>query len=161
MKISHLFIIILFAALNFFSASSVYSQKLTEEEKLMAVSREWAQAAQTGNAEKILSYWSEDALLITPDQGTLEGHEQLGKMLEGAAAIPGFEVNWEPKVAHVSKSGDMGYVIAHKYFNIPDSAGKMTKLYFVEVGIWEKQKDGSWKNTVDIYNPDPSLTSLE
>jgi hypothetical protein len=29
------------------------------------------------------------------------------------------------------------------------------------VGIWEKQKDGAWKNTIDIYNPDPSITSIK
>jgi len=135
------------------------SQK-KEEEKLMEVSREWARVAQTGNAEKIMSYWSKDAILMTPDQGTLTGHEQIGKMLGSAAQIPGFAVNWEPKSARISKSGELGYVIAHKYFKLPDASGKMGTYYFIEVGIWEKQADGTWKNTVDIYNPAPGLTSL-
>jgi ketosteroid isomerase-like protein len=131
-----------------------------EEKKLMELSREWAKTAQSGNAEKILSYWSEDAVLMTPDQGKLVGHAQLSQMLENAGQIPGFEVNWEPQKAHVAKSGELGYVIAHKYFKIPDESGNLNTYYFIEVGIWEKQNDGTWKNTIDIYNPDPSIGSL-
>ena len=132
-----------------------------EEKKLMEVSREWAKTAQSGDVQQILKFWSEDAILMTPDQGKLTGHAQLGKMIEGAGQIPGFEVNWEPKEAHVAKSGELGYVIAHKYVKVPDESGTIKTFYFVEVGIWQKQKDGSWKNTVDIYNPDPSLTSID
>ncbi len=132
-----------------------------EEQKLMELSREWAAAAQSGNPDKILSYWSEDAILMTPDQGKLVGHKQLSQMLESVGEIPGFEVNWVPQKAIVAKSGELGYVIAHKYFKIPDEAGNLNTYYFIEVGIWEKQNDGAWKNTIDIYNPDPSITSLK
>lgn len=131
-----------------------------EEEKLMELSRQWAKAAQSGNTDEIVSYWSENAVLMTPDQGKLVGRQQLAGMVEGSMDIPGFEINWEPQEAHVAKSGDLGYVIAHKYVKVPDEAGNLNTFYFVEVGIWEKQKDGTWKNTIDIYNPDPSANSI-
>jgi ketosteroid isomerase-like protein len=148
----------------FIFLSPVYAQMVdqkAEQEELMKLSREWAKAAQGTDTEKILSYWAEDALLIPPDQASLRGHEQLEKMLEGASGIPGFEVNWEPKEAYVSKSGELGYVIAHKYFKFPDATGKINTAYFIEVGIWKKQENGKWKNTIDIYNPDPSITSIK
>ncbi len=160
MKVEY-FTLILFLSMISLGSNAQEINHKTEESKLMELSRQWAQAAQSGNAEKILNYWSEDAILMTPDQGTLKGHAQLTMMLEGAAQIPGFEVNWEPKEARVSKSGELGYVIAHKYFKLPNESGNIDTYYFVEVGIWEKQEDGSWKNTVDIYNPDPSITSLK
>ena len=131
-----------------------------EEKKLMELSRQWAKDVKGKDVGKIVGYWSEDAVLMTPDQGTLKGRQQLTGMVEGATQIPGFEVGWEPQEAHVARSGELGYVIAHKYVKIPDESGNLNTFYFVEVGIWEKQKDGTWKNTVDIYNPDPSITSV-
>lgn len=131
-----------------------------EEKRLMELSREWAKAAQNGDVKQIASYWSEDAVLMTPDQGKLIGRQQLTSMVEGSTQIPGFEIGWEPKEAHVAKSGELGYVIAHKYVKVPDQSGTLNTFYFIEVGIWEKQKNGIWKNTIDIYNPDSSIKSI-
>lgn len=132
-----------------------------EEQKLMQLSREWAKTARTGDVQETVSYWSEDAILMTPDQGKLVGHEQLSAMVKGSMEIPGFEIDWEPQEARVARSGDMGYVVAHKSVKVPDGSGNFNTYYFIEVGIWEKQKDGTWKNTIDIYNPDPSITAIE
>lgn len=131
-----------------------------EEKKLLKLSRQWAQAAQGSNTKEIVSYWSEDAVLMTPDQGKLIGREQLSAMVEGSMGIPGFEISWEPQEARVAKSGELGYVIAHKYVKVPDESGKLNTFYFISVGIWEKQEDGTWKNTINIYNPDPSINSV-
>lgn len=137
------------------------SNQKKDENQLMELSRQWAQTVQRGNAEEIVSYWSEDAVVMTPDQGKLIGREQLIEMVKGALGIPGFEIGWEPQKARVAKSGDLGYVIAHKYVKVPDESGNLNTYYFIEVGVWEKQKDGTWKNTVDIYNPDPSINSID
>jgi len=134
--------------------------QLKEEKKLMELSREWARTAQNGTTEQIVSYWTEDAVLMTPDQGKIEGRDQLAGMIEASLDIPGFEVGWEPKEARVAQSGDLGYVIAHKYVKVPDESGNLITFYFVEVGIWEKQANGAWKNTIDIYNPDASINSV-
>jgi uncharacterized protein (TIGR02246 family) len=160
MKVGQLILSMCFVFV-FTSAHSQMVNQEAEKQKLLELSREWAKTAQTGDGEKILSYWSEDAILMPPGQASLQGHDALGKMLEGAATIPGFEVNWEPKEAFVSKSGDMGYVIAHKYFKMPDEKGNISTSFFIEVGIWQKQADGQWKNTIDIYNSDPSIIGLK
>ncbi|MCB0665937.1 MAG: DUF4440 domain-containing protein [Saprospiraceae bacterium] len=136
------------------------TEQIKEEKNLMELSRAWAKTVQNGNTNQIVSYWSEDAVLMTPDQGKIEGRQNLAAMVESSTQIPGFEIGWEPKSAHVAKSGDLGYVIAHKYVKVPDQTGNLNTIYFIEVGIWEKQEDGSWKNTVDIYNPDPSINSI-
>ena len=132
-----------------------------EEKKLMDLSREWAKTVKTRDVVKTVSYWSPDAVLMTPDQGKIMGHEQLSAMVKGGFEIPGFEIDWEPQKAHVAESGDLGYVLAHKSVRVPDASGNLNTYYFIEVGIWEKQKDGSWKNTIDIYNPDPSIDSID
>jgi ketosteroid isomerase-like protein len=154
------FIFLLAAVIISLPSLGQSQNRKAEEQKLMELSREWAKAAQGGTTEEITSYWSENAVLMTPDQGKLVGKEQLTAMVDASMDIPGFEIGWEPQEARVAKSGDLGYVIAHKYVKVPDEAGVVNTFYFIEVGIWEKQNDGNWKNTIDIYNPDPSITTV-
>lgn len=131
-----------------------------EAQTLMDLSRAWAQAANANDHEKTLDFWAEDAVVMSPDQPALKGHDAIRGMLEGSSQIPGFEVNWEPKEAYVSKCGDMGYVLAHNYFKFQDSTGNTITTFNKAVEIWKKQEDGSWKNAVDIFNADPTLTSI-
>ena len=127
----------------------------------MNLSREWSKAASSNDLEKTLSYWASDAMVLVPGQPTIKGHEEIRKMLQANAAIPGFEVAWEPQEAFVSESGDMGYAIGHNYVSMNDSTGNKITLFNKGVEIWQKQDDGSWKNVVDIFNADPSLTSIK
>ena len=157
---SNLVLLVLSCMVVFGSAKAQHVDQQKERENLMNVSREWAKSVTTGDVEQIVSFWSDDAVLMTPDQGKLVGREQLTAMVAGSTKIPGFEIGWEPVDAHVARSGELGYVIAHKYVKVPDEAGNLNTFYFVEVGIWEKQEDGSWKNTIDIYNPDPSIVAV-
>lgn len=128
---------------------------------LMEASRAWARVAREGNVDQILSYWDENAVLMMPGMADLKGREQLRQMVEGSSGMPGFEIDWEPKEARVSASGDLGFVVAHKYFKVNDSLGNPIITHFREVTLWEKKPDGSWKNIIDIYNVDPSITSIK
>lgn len=132
-----------------------------EAETLMNLSREWAKVIKTGDVEKALNYWASDAVLITAGQPALKGHDTIRKMLIGSLQIPDFEVNWEPKEAYVSESGDIGYVICQNYFRMKDSLGNTIINYNNSVEIWKKQKNGSWKNVVDISSPDPTIKTIK
>ena len=132
-----------------------------EAEKIMELSREWAESAQTTDIEKVLSYWSDDAVVMAPGQPANIGKDALRQMLEMNATIPGFEVNWEPKEAYVSESGDLAYSIGVNYMKMLDSLGNKITIFNKAVEVWKKQDDGSWKCVVDIFNTDPSLTSIK
>lgn len=155
------FTFLLAATCLLFSCAEQGIDREAEAEKLLEHSREWAKAAMDKDVEKIVSYWAEDAVLMSPDEPALVGSQALREMVEGSMGIQGFEVNWEPKSARVSKSGDMGYVLVHNYFQLPDSLGNVFTIYGKGVEIWEKQEDGNWRNVVDIYNRDPTMTSLD
>lgn len=129
-----------------------------EADKIMALSREWSKAAGSDSLEKTLSYWSEDAVCLFPDKATIKGKDSIRKMLLGTP--PGTVVSWEPGEAHVSEDGDMAYVIARNSFSISDSTGKITTIFNKSIEIWRRQKDGTWKCVVDMYNSDPTIKSL-
>ncbi len=125
-----------------------------EQEKLMQLSRDWSQAASTGDIDKMLSYWSEDAVLFSSGELAIKGKKGLRDMLEGSMKTPGFRISWEPLNAEISESGDMGYLIEKTEISFTDSDGATQTQKNNAVTIWRKQSDGSWKNVVDISTPD-------
>ena len=127
-----------------------------EGEKLMQISREWSQSASTRNIEKTVSYWAEDAVVMSAGQPPVKGKKAIRQMVEDSYKIPGFHINWEPESVEVSESGDMAYMIERSQITIHDSSGKAITEYYKGVSVWKKQPDGSWKNVVDISNADPS-----
>ncbi|MEN8788637.1 MAG: DUF4440 domain-containing protein [Flavobacteriaceae bacterium] len=133
-----------------------------EAEKLMQLSKDWAQAAMERDVEKVVSFWADDAVIMSPDDPAMKGITAIRQMVEESMQIPGFEVQWEPQEAFVSKGGDLGYVLIKNYFRIPtDTLGNTTVIYNKGVEIWKKQNDGQWKNVVDIYNGDPTINSIK
>jgi ketosteroid isomerase-like protein len=129
-------------------------------QELMKQSRAWAKAASSKNKEETLDFWSDDAVVMMPGQPKFEGKEAIRQMIGKSMQAQGFEANWEPKAAFVSQSGDLGYVLTHNYFKMPDLKGNMINTFNKGVEIWRKQEDGSWKCVVDIFNEDPTLTSI-
>ena len=128
----------------------------------MELSRSWAQSVKDKDIEKMLSYWAEDAIVMSPNEPSVVGIEALRGMVERSMKIPGFEINWEPQKAYVSKSGDLGYVIIKNYMTMPvDTLGNTRTIFNKGVEIWKKQENGTWKNVIDISNSDPSIKSLE
>jgi len=127
----------------------------SEEEKLMQTSRDWSQTASTGDLEKTLSYWADDAVLMTAGQPMLKGKKEIRKMVEESFKIPGFKISWEPQSAVVSKSGDMAYLIENETLSMNDSSGKVITTLSKGVTVWTKDSTGSWKNVVDIATPEP------
>ncbi len=68
----YLSLILLGLALD--SCSERYFDSKTEGEKLLARDAEWADLATAGkDVEKVVSYWSDDAVLIFPGQPVLGG----------------------------------------------------------------------------------------
>lgn len=62
-----------------------------EGQKLMQISREWSKAAATGNVDTTLSYWADDAVVMSPGQPPIKGTNAIRKMLESTSEIPGFQ----------------------------------------------------------------------
>ena len=121
-----------------------------EGEKVMQTSRDWAKAAAAADIEKTLSYWTDDAVLMSPGQPTLNGKKQIRQMVEGSFKMPGFKISWEPQSVQVSPDGDMAYLIEKSQITMKDSTGKSVTQHLNGVTIWRKQSDGSWKDAVDI-----------
>ena len=127
-----------------------------EGEKLMQLSREWSTSAASNNLDKTLSYWADDAVVMSPGQPVIKGKKAIREMMESTAKIPGFRIRWEPLSVEVSQSGDMAYMIEKNQVTVNDSLGHPITELNKAVTVWKKQPDGSWKNVVDIWNASPA-----
>ena len=127
-----------------------------EGERLMQISREWSKSAATDSIDKKLSYWADDAVVMSPGAPAIKGKNAIREMLEGTSKIPGFKISWEPISVVVSKSGDLAYMLEQNQITVNDSTGKPVTEFNKSVTIWRKEADGSWKNVVDIWNTDPA-----
>ena len=134
--------------------TTVPTTSFNEEARLMATSREWSAAAASGDLERIVGYWGDDAAVMMAGLPTFRGKQAIRNYVAESLKIPGFKISWEPLDALVSASGDMGYNIERSQVTLPDSTGKLTTSYSRAVTIWRKGADGQWRNAVDISNAD-------
>jgi len=119
----------------------------------MDVSRRWSALASEGkDARAVANYWATDAVLMQEGMPTIRGSDEARKFVEGAFSTPGFKISWEPIEAHVSASGDMGYIIERSRVTEPGAGGKRETHEMRAVTVWRKDANGDWRNAVDISN---------
>jgi uncharacterized protein (TIGR02246 family) len=138
-----------------FSCNQQKTDTKSEGEKVMQTSRDWSGVVATGDVEKSLSYWADDAVVMSAGQPLLKGKKEIRKMVEGSFKTPGFKISWDPQSAEVSGSGDMAYLVEKVTMSMNDSTGKTITMHAKGVTVWKKQSDGSWKDVVDISTPEP------
>jgi uncharacterized protein (TIGR02246 family) len=123
-----------------------------DRQKLMQTSREWSRAAAAGNVDAIVQYWADDAAVMMPGLPTFRGRRAIRAYVEQSLKTPGFHISWEPLEAHISKSGDMGYLLERSSVTMPQANGKLATQQFRGITIWTKDADGRWRNLVDASN---------
>ena len=141
------------------TASSTISSdpsKPDQGEALMQTSRDWAKVAATGDVERTLSYWADDAIVLEPDQHAHIGKAAIRQMVQASMKIPKFTITWSPESAVISKGGEIGYLIEHNRVTFADSTGKVHTQFGKGVTIWRKDASGAWKCVVDTWNNSPT-----
>lgn len=116
-------------ALILLGCSQSKVDKKAEGEKVMQLSREWAQAASAGDIEKTVSYWADDAVVISADQPALKGKQAIRKMVEESYKMPGFRISWQLQSVEVSESGDMAYLMGNSQISFADQ--QANQLLFI------------------------------
>jgi ketosteroid isomerase-like protein len=121
--------------------------------KLMDTSRAWSKSVASGNLDKIVGFWTDDAVVMMPGEPVRRGKSEIISYVRTSLKTPGFSISWEPVEGTISKSGDIGYLIEREHISFPDGHGGIVNRTARGVTIWKKQSDGSWRNAVDISQP--------
>ncbi|MFN2542760.1 MAG: nuclear transport factor 2 family protein [Chthoniobacterales bacterium] len=130
-----------------------------EEKKLLQRDAEWAALATAGqDVEKIVSYWSDDAVLIFPGQPTLEGKAAIRDYVAASLKTPGFKIRWVSKKVVFSPDGKMAYMPATDELTVPGPNGQPITIPLRGMAIWRLDSDGQWRCVVDMANEQPSAS---
>lgn len=127
-----------------------------DEMDIRAASKAWSEAAQAKDAEKFVSFYSDDALVILEDAPDVTGKAAIHDTLTGMMQDPAFALSFETKKVEVARSGDLAYELDTYSITMTNPATKKPATEKGEgIVIWRKQADGSWKAEVDSPVSDP------
>lgn len=127
------------------SETSVDQQ--AEAERLMELERQWSSAFQEGDIDWIVDRHATRGRALPPGAEPVVGREAVRTFWTGLHETEGLSLSFGPDEAHVSRSGDLGYVLGTYEMTLPDGGEDRGKY----VVVWT-QEDGEWRIAADIFN---------
>jgi ketosteroid isomerase-like protein len=125
----------------------------TEAERLLNRDAEWAALAAEGvDIDRIVSYWSDDAVVFAPGMPPIIGKAALRDYVENSFRIPGFKINWKSSEVHFSPDLKLAYMFGENTVAMDGPNGIPIKTKGRAITIWRREPDGQWRCTVDIWN---------
>jgi uncharacterized protein (TIGR02246 family) len=128
-----------------------------ERTRLLKRDAEWAEAASEGfDVEGILSFWTDDAVVLPPGLPPLIGKAALRRYVEDSMQIPGFRITWSSTDVTFSPDGNLAYMFSQNAVTMNAPDGQPTTTEGRAVTIWRREHDGAWRCAVDIWNAGPA-----
>lgn len=132
----------------------------TEQALLLKRDAEWANlAADNEDVERIISYWTDDALVIPPGQPPIEGRAALRDFVTASQKIPGFKIHWVSDHVSFSPDGKVAYMRGTNETTLNGPDGKPITIPGRGITVWRKDADGQWRCAIDIWNEPPKPQS--
>lgn len=128
--------------------ATAFSQ--ADRSAIESASQRWVAAARAGNWDEVASLYTDDAVLMPPNSPTEQGRAAVRNHL---ATFPPVQTLDFDRV-HIDGRGDLAYVHGRytMTFATPDGQTVEDRGKYIE--IWERQQDGQWRITRDIFNSD-------
>ena len=108
-------------------------------------------AFNSGDADKVASFYAEDAALFPPDSARVDGRDAIGEFWSGA--IEGGLSDLDLKAVEVHQTGDMAVEVGTLTLSAPAAQGEgrsdLAGKYLV---LWQRGQDGTWQLYRDIWN---------
>lgn len=117
--------------------------------------RSWVAAFKSEDWDALVDSYAEDAVLLAPDENAVTGHEAI-------RAYYGTDEDTSDEVFQtVSMGGDSNivYVQGEFSFTIQAKDEEPVQASGKYMEIWQKQEDGNWLITHDIFNANPLVTN--
>lgn len=139
------------------SSPEVSTAKQKEENAISEVSAARAKAFNNGDALGIAIHFTEDAFLMAPGKPAIRGRQAVQSYYQ--SIFDKYNAVLESKYDEVFVSGRLGYGKGFaKVILISKSGGDSLFSTSKYINIMQKQPDGTWKTTHDIWNDNEELT---
>jgi ketosteroid isomerase-like protein len=110
-------------------------------------------AAQTLDANGMVSYYSDDATVMPPNAPAITDRASEQKAW-AAMLVPGAKISWTPNKVESAASGEIVYEEGTYAVTVPGADGKWVDDKGKYLSVWKKQADGSWKEEEDMWSSD-------
>jgi ketosteroid isomerase-like protein len=121
---------------------------------LAAIDEQWSKSTQSRDGAKIAAFYSQDAYVNPPGAKRVVGRAAAQQVWAAMFVDPSFKISWQVTTADVSKSGELGYVTGAYEYSFKGKDGSLVKATGKYLEVWQKQADGSWKCSHDMWNAD-------
>jgi ketosteroid isomerase-like protein len=140
-------------SLKFFKGEA-FVDFTAEKARLLERDAEWAAAAAKGeDIEHILSYWTDDAVVMPPGAQSIIGKDQLRRYVESSLQIPGFKITWASDDVEFSPDGNLAYMFSRNEVTVTGADGTPVTIPGRAVTIWRRDAvDNEWRCALDIWN---------
>jgi len=125
-----------------------------DEAAVRRADADWVKAAQSGQVNQWLWFYTDDVVVLPPNDAVANGKEAARKSVAGLLALPNLAIVWQPTKVEVAKSGDIAYVVGVYDISYRDATGKTASDHGKLLEVWKKQVGGDWKCSVDTWNSD-------
>jgi len=115
---------------------------------------EWPRAVADKDVARYIFPYSDDALVLNPNQPIITGKEALGVYATKILATPGLSLTMQTVRVEVARSGDLAYSHGTYATSMDSAKGKPVTDKGKYVVVYRKEPDGKWKAVADIYNSD-------
>ncbi|MFQ5926671.1 MAG: DUF4440 domain-containing protein [Terriglobia bacterium] len=137
-------------------ATEILEQKSGEAElaALREADSQYIRTFVAKDADLIMGYYAEDAMLLPPNAPRVEGSEAIRDFVNEFISTPGLSMSFETLLVEVSFGGDMGYTLTTFEITMDGPDGNPVTDQVKSVHVWKKQAGDTWKIVVDIWNSD-------
>lgn len=126
----------------------------TDEQAIRKLDTEWSQAAESKDATKFATFYSETGSALPFNAPIATGRAQIQQLWAGLMAKPGFSLHFAPAHIEVAASKDLAYDVGTFELKLNDDQGAPMTIPGKYVVVWKKHKAGQWKAEADIFNTD-------
>jgi ketosteroid isomerase-like protein len=128
--------------------------RAADEQAIRKADAEWAKAAQSKSVDAWAAFYSDDAVVLPPNEAMSTGMDNIKKAMGGLLGLPNLAISWQSTKVEVARGGDLAYLYGTYEVSYDESPGKRVTDRGKLVEVWRKQADGSWKCIVDTWNSD-------
>jgi ketosteroid isomerase-like protein len=129
-----------------------------DEAAVRQTDENWSKAAQSKKVDDWVAFYSDDAVLLPPNDKKASGKEDVRRYIGQLLMLPGLSLSWEPSKIEVARSGDLAYTQGSYRMAFPDPHGKPATDQGKTLEVWKKQADGTWKCVADMWSSDLPAT---
>ena len=153
-RLNTLFVLLFLLAFLTACQTQGTSDTRADEAALKKLDDEWSKTTGSRNVEKMLSYYSDDAVVMMPNIPALTGKESIRAFWNSMLDSPSFSGGWSATKIEVARSADLAYITGNYEFKENDGGDRSMMDKGKYFSAWKKQSDGSWKCVADVFSSD-------